>query len=185
MLRRCTAKKRLHVDKIPADISSQAPRDPSSESNIRKVHRRLASANRTPFEKLPAGSFFITCSHIIAQTDSLGKSTAIFFNTNTEKQGISAFAARLSPFYQRSEQLPRQPELFLQREGRLIPFKALRVFLAHKISLRVLICAGYTVKESGRQLLYEKIVRIRVVGVTHAFGWRERTPTYRKTECFL
>lgn len=67
--------------------------------------------------------------------------------------------------------MPRQLPLFLLWKSRFKSFKALRVFLAYKIALRVFIGAGDTVQKAGRQLLDEKIIRFRVVGIPHALGF--------------
>jgi len=68
--------------------------------------------------------------------------------------------------------LPRQFPLFLLWESRFKSFKALRVFLTGKISHWVFVGAGDTVQKAGRQLLDEKIIRFRVVGIadTLCFG---------------
>ena len=61
--------------------------------------------------------------------------------------------------------MPRQLPLFLLRKSRFKSFKALRVFLTDKISHWVFVGAGDTVQKTGRQLLDEKIIRFRVVGI--------------------
>lgn len=70
-----------------------------------------------------------------------------------------------------SEQLPRQLPLFLLWKSRFKSFKALRVFLTDKISHWVFVGAGDTVQKAGRQLLDEKIIRFRVVGIADALGF--------------
>ena len=70
-----------------------------------------------------------------------------------------------------SEQLSRQLQLFLLREGGFKLFKAVRVFLTDKIPLGVFVSAGDTVQKSGFQFFDEKIVRLRVAGITHALGF--------------
>lgn len=68
--------------------------------------------------------------------------------------------------------MPRQLPLFLLWKSRFKSFKALRVFLTDKISHWVFVGAGDTVQKAGRQLLDEKIIRFRVVGIadTLCFG---------------
>ena len=61
--------------------------------------------------------------------------------------------------------MPRQLPLFLLWKSRFKSFKALRVFLTDKISHWVFVGAGDTVQKTGRQLLDEKIIRFRVVGI--------------------
>ena len=66
--------------------------------------------------------------------------------------------------------MPRQLPLFLLRKSRFKSFKALRVFLTDKISHWAFVGAGDTVQKAGRQLLDEKIIRLRVVGIADALG---------------
>lgn len=67
--------------------------------------------------------------------------------------------------------MPRQLPLFLLWKSRFKSFKALRVFLTDKISHWIFVGAGDTVQKAGRQLLDEKIIRFRVVGIPHALGF--------------
>ena len=67
--------------------------------------------------------------------------------------------------------MPRQLPLFLLWKSRFKSFKALRGFLTDKISHWVFVGAGDTVQKAGRQLLDEKIIRFRVVGIPHALGF--------------
>ena len=68
--------------------------------------------------------------------------------------------------------MPRQLPLFFLWKSRFKSFKALRVFFTDKIALRVFVSAGDTVQKAGCQLLDEKIIRFRVVGIadTLCFG---------------
>ena len=61
--------------------------------------------------------------------------------------------------------MPRQLPLFFLWKSRFKSFKALRVFFTDKISHWVFVGAGDTVQKTGRQLLDEKIIRFRVVGI--------------------
>ena len=71
-----------------------------------------------------------------------------------------------------SKQLPRQLLLFFRWKSGFKPVKRFRILLADKIALRVFVGAGDAVQKSGRQLLDEKIIRFRVIGIadTLCFG---------------